>query len=219
MANPGKETRTNLLHATFAKNRDRIESLVKKRYGSGNPAAFISYVAERASVASYLYYLEKLDAGEKSDFDTAKTEEDALNLLSMTARSRAMDLIRKRARSSIVHGVLDGPQKNDESSGNISDWFEARNAGHGDDPVLEDLKIREVSERLSELSEDDWAFVEKLIGTQLDSDYARPPYKAVARELGEAPHKTEYRWKKLKARIMLLTRDSLDYGPAKAPEE
>lgn len=202
------ETLTQLLHDTFADKRDWLQYIIRLEFGAGNPAAFIDWVAERASVDSYEYYLKKLNDGTTSTFDDCLTEQDVLNRLKMKAKSNAIDLIRRKERSSIVHGVLDAPRSEDEDGSTNLEYFEALSLTHGEDQVLEELTIREVAEKLSELSEDDRQFLEKLIGAQVEGDYARPPFKAVAEELGVSPHKIKYRWKKLQAKIMYLIEEN-----------
>lgn len=202
------ETLTKLLHDTFAKKRNWLHAIIRREYGAGNPPAFIDWVAERACVHSYEYYLKKLHDGAPSTFDDCLTEQDVLNRLKMKAKSNAIDLIRKKERSSIVHGILDAPRSEDEDGSTNLEYFEALSLTHGEDQVLEELTIREVAEKLSELSEDDRQFLERLIGAQVEGNYARPPFKAIAEELGVSPHKIKYRWKKLQAKIIYLIEEN-----------
>lgn len=64
------------------------------------------------------------------------------------------------------------------------------------DPVFESLANQQTARRLlNRLSDDDQQFLGILIDAQLEGNYRRPPFKAVAEKLGISTHKVQYRWK------------------------
>lgn len=177
-------------------------------YSKAHSESQIRDVASKATTDSVIYYLEKRKNGEPSKLDDLQTDSDKFNLLLLKAKCDAVSMFRRKRNTKIKHGFLDAPRMEDEESTTNLDQYQQ--PGQDQDPVASRLRVGELADTLSQLPQDDQEFMEKLVGAQLDGGYKRPPYKAVAAELGVKPHKVEYRWKKLKARISELTRDHQD---------
>ena len=209
MTELAREKLIEMLNETFAKQRNKIDEAVRGEFGPTNPPAFTDSLVERASIESYEYFLKKLRNGEKSGFDECQSKIEVFNWLKQKAKSVAMDLARRKSASSIVHGVLDAPRSEDGGVSNL-EYFEAMSLTHRADPILDELISQAIVEKLSELSEEERQFMDKLVGAQIDGDYVRPPFKSVAKELGISTHKVQYRWKKLQAKIIYLTQENRD---------
>jgi DNA-directed RNA polymerase specialized sigma54-like protein len=198
-----------MLNETFANKKVKIENAIWAEFGPTNPHAFTQSLVERAPIDSYEYFLAKLEGGEESSFDDCKTNDDVFYRLKQKAKNLAMDYARRKSASSIVHGILDAPRSEDEPVTNL-EYFEAMSITHDADPLLDELTVQAIAEKLSELSDEDRQFMDKLVGAQLDGGYVRPPLKAVAEELGTTTHKVQYRWKQLQKKILELTQEDRD---------
>lgn len=200
-----------LLHETFKdeENKQKIENAIRRKFGRTNPPAYTQSLVERAPSDSYEYFLTKLTNGEESGINQCRTTEEVLPKLIGKALSEAMDYARRKSASKIVHGVLDAPRFDDDGVSNL-EYFEAMSITHSADPVMDELTFGAIAEKLSELSDEDKEFMEKVVGAQLDGGYVRPPFKAIAEELGTTTHKVQYRWKKLQAKILYLTQEERD---------
>lgn len=209
MTKLSREKLTEMLNETFARDKGNIERAIRAEFGRTNPSAFTESLVERAPIGSYEYYLRLLKNGEKSRFNKCQTHDEVFTLLKKKAKSLAIDYARRKSASSIVHGILDAPRSEDNGLSNL-EYFEAMSITHGADPVLDELTVQTIAEKLSGLSDDDRQFIDKLIGAQIDGDYVRPPFKAVAAELGTTTHKVQYRWKKLQAQILDLIQEDRD---------
>ena len=214
MTELAREKLIEMLNETFAMQRNKIDEAVRGEFGPTNPPAFTDSLVERASIESYEYFLKKLRNGEKSGFDECQSKIEVFNRLKQKAKSLAMDLARRKSASSIVHGVLDAHRSEDGGVSNL-EYFEAMSLTHCSgsmipDPILDELISQAIVEKLSELSEEERQFMDKLVGAQIDGDYVRPPFKSVAKELGISTHKVQYRWKKLRAKINYLTQEIRD---------
>jgi len=201
-----KKQLTDMLDTTFAKHRGLLEGIVRKEYGRGNPAAYVAWVAERASLSSYMYYLEIQRRNEASGLDDCATEQDVLNGLIQKTRNSAIDLFRRKSGSQIVHGVLGAPRSDRDGVEKKPEYHVPTDEN---DPVFESLANQQTARRLlNRLSDDDQQFLGILIDAQLEGNYRRPPFKAVAEKLGISTHKVQYRWKKLQESIEYLNEKS-----------
>jgi hypothetical protein len=204
-----RDTLIEMLNETFEKKKGKIEEAIWAEFGPTNPPAFTQSLIDRAPIDSYEYFLKKLTNGEKSGFDECLTKDDVFYRLKQKAKNLAMDYARRKGASRIVHGVLNAPRSEDENVSNL-EYFEAMNITDGADPVVDQLAFQAIAEILSEFSEDDKQFMEKVVGAQLDGGYTRPPFKRIADELGTTTHKVQYRWKELQAEILYRTREDRD---------
>ncbi|SNC59216.1 hypothetical protein SAMN04487881_0012 [Marinobacter sp. es.048] len=189
------------------KVRKALENEVFRHcYSKGHSESQIRDVASKAVTDSVIYYLAKRKSGKPSRLKNLKTDSDRFNLLLWKAKREATTMFRRKRDTKIKHGFLDAPRmEDDEGTTNLDQY---QKPGQNQDPVTSQLRLGELADTLSQLPQDDQEFMEKLVSAQLDGGYKRPPYKIVAAELGVKPHKVEYRWKKLKARIAELTREN-----------